>query len=246
MRERAAAAMEAAGASHLADRTLDEMSSGEARRVLLARALVTSPRALVLDEPTAGLDLAARHAFMETVRQLARDGTTVVLITHHIEEIFPEIQRVILLRGGRIVADGPSAETLTAARLSELFHCPVAVEISDGYHYANRRSADPRMTIRDVLVPMLVEHFKDRGLTLGEPPDPIAVFPAAHPLVGEVRIADRGTSADVAVGDIAYDHFFNPYRRRAWHRGSGRRYRQRRVRFSGGTFCRSSFDVAVG
>ncbi|HEU4935777.1 MAG TPA: hypothetical protein VFT39_04930 [Vicinamibacterales bacterium] len=67
------------------------------------------------------------------------------------------------------------------------------------------------MTIRDVLVPMLVARFKDRGLTLGEPPDPIAVFPAAHPLVGEVRISDRGTSADVGVGDIAYDHFFNPY-----------------------------------
>jgi hypothetical protein len=67
------------------------------------------------------------------------------------------------------------------------------------------------MTIHDVLVPMLVSRFKDRGLTLGEPPDPIAVFPAAHPLVGEVRISDRGTSADVAVGDIAYDHFFNPY-----------------------------------
>ena len=81
MRERAAAALEAAGASHLADRTLDEMSSGEARRVLLARALVTSPRALVLDEPTTGLDLVARHGFMETVRQLARNGTTVVLIT---------------------------------------------------------------------------------------------------------------------------------------------------------------------
>ena len=58
---------------------------------------------------------------------------------------------------------------------------------------------------------MLVSRFKDRGLTLGEPPNPIAVFPAAHPLVGEVRISDRGTSADVAVGDIAYDHFFNPY-----------------------------------
>jgi iron complex transport system ATP-binding protein len=136
MRARAAAALEAAGASPLADRPLDEMSSGEARRVLLARALVTSPRALVLDEPTTGLDLVARHAFMETVRRLARDGTTVVLITPHIEEIFPEIQRVILLRGGRILADGSARANLTAARLSELFERPVSVEISDGYHYA--------------------------------------------------------------------------------------------------------------
>src|SRR6185503_3935529 len=144
MRTRAAAALDAAGALPLAQRTLDEMSSGEARRVLLARALVTSPRALVLDEPTTGLDLVARHAFMETVRQLARSGTTVVLITHHIEEIFPEIQRVILLRGGRIVADGPAAANLTAARLTELFDYPVAVEISDGYHYARPTEAPAR------------------------------------------------------------------------------------------------------
>ena len=144
MRTRAAAALEAAGASQLGQRTLDEMSSGEARRVLLARALVTSPRALVLDEPTTGLDLVARHAFMETVRQLARNGTTVVLITHHIEEIFPEIQRVILLRGGRIIADGPPAANLNAARLSQLFDCPVAVEISDGYHYARPTEAPAR------------------------------------------------------------------------------------------------------
>jgi hypothetical protein len=67
------------------------------------------------------------------------------------------------------------------------------------------------MTIRDVLVPMLTARFGERGLRLGEPPDPIAVFPAAHAAVGDVRIADSGTSADVAVGDIAYDHFFNPY-----------------------------------
>ena len=144
MRTRAAAALDAAGALPLAQRTLDEMSSGEARRVLLARALVTSPPALVLDEPTTGLDLVARHAFMETVRQLARSGTTVVLITHHIEEIFPEIQRVILLRDGRIVADGPAVANLTAARLTELFDYPVAVEIADGYHYARPTEAPAR------------------------------------------------------------------------------------------------------
>jgi iron complex transport system ATP-binding protein len=144
MRQRAASALDAAGASQLAGRTLDEMSSGEARRVLLARALVTSPRALVLDEPTTGLDLVARHAFMETVRHLARKGTTVVLITHHIEEIFPEIQRVILLRDGRIFADGNAAANLTAARLTELFDYPVAVDVADGYHYARPTEAPAR------------------------------------------------------------------------------------------------------
>ena len=141
MRERAAAALHSAGASHLTGRTLDEMSSGEARRVLLARALVTTPRALVLDEPTTGLDLVARQSFMETIRGLARAGTTIVLITHHIEEIVPEIGRVILIRDGRIMADGSAAENLTGSRLSELFDCPVAVDVSSGYHYARPKGA---------------------------------------------------------------------------------------------------------
>jgi iron complex transport system ATP-binding protein len=136
MRDRAAGALDAAGAAHLTSRTLDEMSSGEARRVLLARALVTSPRALVLDEPTAGLDLVARHSFMETVRRLARAGTTIVLITHHIEEIVPEIERVVFLRDGRILADGSRAANLTEPRLTELFDYPVVVERAGGYLYA--------------------------------------------------------------------------------------------------------------
>jgi iron complex transport system ATP-binding protein len=141
MRRRAADALERMGAAHLAQRWLDELSSGEARRVLLARALVTAPRALVLDEPTTGLDLVARHDFMERVRRIARDGTTIILITHHIDEIIPEIERVVLLREGRIVADGPKRATLAAARLSELFDAPVAIEEADGYLYAHLESA---------------------------------------------------------------------------------------------------------
>jgi iron complex transport system ATP-binding protein len=136
MRRRAAEALEQAGVAHLASRRLDQMSSGEARRVMLARALVTAPRALVLDEPTTGLDLVARHSFMERVRQIARRGTTLILITHHIEEIVPEIQRVILLSAGRIVADGPKDSVLTAPHLTELFGSPIAVAETDGYHYA--------------------------------------------------------------------------------------------------------------
>ena len=136
MRQRAAEALERMGVVHLARRRLDEMSSGEARRVLLARALVTAPRALVLDEPTTGLDLVARHAFMERVRQIAREGTTLILITHHIEEIVPEIQRVILLRAGKIIASGSKQSVLTARHLSQLFGSPIAIEEDEGYYYA--------------------------------------------------------------------------------------------------------------
>ncbi|MEO5820700.1 MAG: ATP-binding cassette domain-containing protein [Vicinamibacteraceae bacterium] len=136
MRQRTAAALETVGAARFAARFLDELSSGEARRVMLARVLVTEPRALVLDEPTTGLDLAARHAFMDRVRAVARQGTTVILVTHHLEEIIPEIDRVVLLRNGRIAGDGAKAEMLAPARLSALFDLPVAVDAMDGYHYA--------------------------------------------------------------------------------------------------------------
>jgi iron complex transport system ATP-binding protein len=141
MRHRTTEALGRMGAAHLARRWLDEMSSGEARRVLLARALVSAPRALVLDEPTTGLDLIARHDFMERIRQIARDGTTVILITHHIDEIIPEIQRVILLRQGRVIAAGSKRETLTSERLGALFNAPVALEEIDGYFYARPRTA---------------------------------------------------------------------------------------------------------
>jgi iron complex transport system ATP-binding protein len=136
MRRRATEALASVGATHLGPRTLDQMSSGEARRVMLARVLATSPRALVLDEPTTGLDLGTRHAFMELVRGIARAGTTLVLITHHSEEIVPEVERVILLQEGRVVADGEKASVLTGARLSALFGLPITVEEAGGYYYA--------------------------------------------------------------------------------------------------------------
>jgi iron complex transport system ATP-binding protein len=137
MRKRAGDALERMGAAHLAKRWLNEVSTGEARRVLLARALVTSPRALILDEPTTGLDLVARHDFTERVRQIARSGTTIILITHHIEEIVPEIDRVVLVGDGRIIASGAKREILTSARLSGLFKAPIVLEEEgDGYFYA--------------------------------------------------------------------------------------------------------------
>jgi iron complex transport system ATP-binding protein len=136
MRRRAAEALEKMGAGHLASRLMNEMSSGEARRVLLARALVTEPRALVLDEPTTGLDVVGRHRFMERVRTIAREGTTLILITHHVEEIIPEIGRVILLRHGRISGDGAKCDMLTEQHLSETFDGRMKVDRADGYYFA--------------------------------------------------------------------------------------------------------------
>jgi iron complex transport system ATP-binding protein len=103
--------------------------------VLIARALVHEPKALVLDEPTRGLDLVARHQFMERVREIARRGVTILLVTHHVEEIIPEIDRVILLRHGRMAFDGPKRVVLTAARLGDVFGSRLTVEESGGYYH---------------------------------------------------------------------------------------------------------------
>jgi iron complex transport system ATP-binding protein len=138
MREKARTTLADLGAAHLADRRLDEMSTGEARRVLIARALVTEPRALVLDEPTSGLDLVARGNFLEVLRRIARHGTTIVLVTHHVEEIVPEIGRVVLLQRGRVAADGPKEKMLTPERLSALFGERISLQEVDGYYYARR------------------------------------------------------------------------------------------------------------
>jgi iron complex transport system ATP-binding protein len=135
MRRQAGEALERAGAAHLAGATLDTMSTGEARRVLIARALVHDPAVLVLDEPTRGLDLVARHAFLERVRAIARQGTTLVLVTHHVEEIIPEIDRVVLLKQGRIAADGTKAAVLTSATLSRTFDAPLVVSEGRGYYH---------------------------------------------------------------------------------------------------------------
>lgn len=136
MRSQTTDALALVGAGHLAARHMHEMSGGEARRVMLARVMVTRPQVLVLDEPTSGLDLAARHDFMERVRAVARAGTTLVLVTHHTEEIIPEVVRVLLLKEGRMAGDGPAAQMLTPEHLSALFDVPVAVDRVDSYVYA--------------------------------------------------------------------------------------------------------------
>jgi iron complex transport system ATP-binding protein len=136
MRKRAAGALERMDAGHLGTKLLNEMSTGEARRVLIARALVTEPQALVLDEPTAGLDMVARRRFLEYVSAIARAGTTVILVTHHVEDIIPEVDHVVFLKDGRVHLAGDKRTVLTAANLSALFDAPVALDEVRGQYFA--------------------------------------------------------------------------------------------------------------
>jgi iron complex transport system ATP-binding protein len=135
MRKKADEVLEILEITHLADRFMDEISSGEARRILIGRALVHDPLALLLDEPSNSLDLHATLELRNFVRKLAQAGTGILLITHHLPDIIPEIDRMILLKNGRIFADGDKQQLLTADRLTELFGLPVELARRDGYYH---------------------------------------------------------------------------------------------------------------
>ena len=145
MRTRAEEVLELVDAINLAEKPVGEMSAGEQRRVMIGRALVGSGAAaevdgstqmLLLDEPSNALDLAAQTELRELLRRLARQGTGILLITHHIADIPPEIDRILMMREGRIVADGPKTELLTAERLGELFRTEVSLTERDGFYHA--------------------------------------------------------------------------------------------------------------
>jgi iron complex transport system ATP-binding protein len=121
---------------HMTDRRYAAMSTGEQRRCLLARALVHDPSVLVLDEPTSGLDLTATFHYLDLVRSYMRKGKTILLVTHHIHEIPPEIQRVVLLKKGTIVEDGEKKVVLSEANLGHLFDCPVTLAYANGWYQA--------------------------------------------------------------------------------------------------------------
>jgi iron complex transport system ATP-binding protein len=120
---------------HLSDRPMNEMSSGESRRLLIGRALVHNPATLILDEPTNSLDLHALHTFRQTVRKVAIGGTGIILITHQVHDVIPEISRVILMDQGRFVRDGKKEEILTGPEISRLFRVNVDVKEDGGYYY---------------------------------------------------------------------------------------------------------------
>ena len=121
--------------AHLADRPVGEMSSGEARRVLIARALVHKPRALLFDEPCNSLDLSAQQKVRQTMSSLAQSGTAIILVTHELADIVPEIQRVVLMSRGRILADGTKEAILNAEGLSRLFGVSVQMARRNGHYY---------------------------------------------------------------------------------------------------------------
>ena len=132
---RAQAALERLGIAHLAGRPVAQMSSGEAKRTLIARALVHEPQTLLFDEPSNALDIGAQLQLRETMRELAHSGLGILLVTHHVSEIIPEIDRVVLLREGKILADGPKSTILTAENLSELFKTKVRLGQHEGFFH---------------------------------------------------------------------------------------------------------------
>jgi iron complex transport system ATP-binding protein len=118
----------------LADRTFGTLSEGERKRVQIARALMTDPELLLLDEPAAGLDLAGRETLVNTLGELAQDhyAPASVLVTHHVEEIPAGVTHAMLLRGGKIVAAGPLRDTLTAENLTKTFDVELSLAEADG------------------------------------------------------------------------------------------------------------------
>jgi iron complex transport system ATP-binding protein len=120
---------------HLAPRTMFTLSTGEARRVLMARALVNRPEALILDEPMVSLDLTGRHIVREALRSLANSGRALVLVTHDPSDIIPEIDRVVMMKDGRVIEDG-GIEIITAENLSALYGVPIDLIRVDGRYIA--------------------------------------------------------------------------------------------------------------
>jgi iron complex transport system ATP-binding protein len=141
MEQRADEVLRQIDAASLANKRVGEMSAGQQRRIMIGRALVGSAHAssstmLLLDEPSNALDLSAQRDLRNLLRSLAQQGTGILLITHHIADILPEIDRILMMKDGRIIADGPKADLLTAANLSSLFHTEVQVKEQDGFYHA--------------------------------------------------------------------------------------------------------------
>jgi len=134
--DRAKEVMDLLSITHLKDREFSTMSTGEQRKFLLARSLVNDPAVLVFDEPTSGLDMSTCFQYLEIIREISSMGKKVILVTHHIHEIPPEVTRVILLKEGRVIEDGDKDQILTNTNLTNLFDWPIRVIKENGYYQA--------------------------------------------------------------------------------------------------------------
>tara|TARA_B110000008_G_scaffold158458_1_gene159317 strand:+ start:242 stop:1021 length:780 start_codon:yes stop_codon:yes gene_type:complete len=134
--DRAKEVMDLLSIAHLKDRAFSTMSTGEQRKFLLARSLVNDPAVLVFDEPTSGLDMSTCFQYLEIIRELIGMGKKVILVTHHIHEIPPEVTRVILMKEGRVIEDGDKDQILTNTKLTNLFDWPIKVIQENGYYQA--------------------------------------------------------------------------------------------------------------
>ena len=134
--------LEQLGLADLRGQPFGQCSDGQRRRLLLARALIHQPEVLVLDEPINGLDFKAKHQLLNTLRELSRTGTTLLLVTHQLEAVIPEVQRAVLIKCGQIVADGPADHLLTSASLSACFETPITVLKEGGWRQAVPRDIE--------------------------------------------------------------------------------------------------------
>lgn len=135
-RQAAAAALEQVGLSSSADSYYAHLSTGQQRRLMMARALIHKPQVLILDEPTNGLDLQGAFALIQLMRELAQQGVSLLLVTHHLAEIIPEITRVVLLKNGQLVADGDKQQVMTEANLAQLYNTQLRLTESEGFYQA--------------------------------------------------------------------------------------------------------------
>ncbi len=136
MRQSADEALALMEATHLAAKLVGQMSAGEQRRIMIARALVHKPDMLLLDEPSNALDMAAQRELREALRKVAQQGTGILMVTHHLADILPEIDRVIMMRDGQIFADGPKEELLSVRKLKELFGVDLELVRREGYWHS--------------------------------------------------------------------------------------------------------------
>lgn len=132
-REHVLSIMEMLGVLDLAKRDIKTLSTGQARRILLARALIHDPDVLVFDEPTTGLDPEGMYYVRKSMRDLVSQGKSIILVTHYPEDIIPEVERVVMIKEGKLFDDGSKTELLTSARMSELFDVPLRIIEQDGY-----------------------------------------------------------------------------------------------------------------